>query len=289
MRIVITGATGFVGGYLVPSLAPDHDLFCLVRDPSRLPHDTNVIAVQGNLGVSDGLSELPDHADALLHFAQANIPFPDHANELFEVNAVSTQRLADYARQAGASAFVYASSGNVYGQNAAPLVEDGPVQPQGLYAMTKYVSEQVIACYTDFFNVCTLRLFAPYGPGQTGRMIPGIIGRVRAGQEVTVTNGGQPRINPVYIDDVVRATRDALLLTGHQVVNVAGPEVVSVEDVARIAGQALGVQPRLQHSTDPTVWNLVADTTRFHNLFSLPDMVPPSEGIRRMVEAETGR
>ena len=289
MRIILTGATGFIGPHLVRSLASSHELVCLVRDPSRLPTATPVTAVQGDLAISDGLAALPEHADAVLHFAQANVPFPDGANELFEVNATSTVRLADYARRAGATHFVYASSGNVYAQDAAPLSEEGPVRPQGLYALTKQISEGILNCYDTYFSVCVLRLFAPYGPSQTGRMIPGIIGRVRARQQVMLTNGGQPRINPIYIDDVVRVVNQALSLAGHHVVNIAGPEVVSVADIANIAGQALEVETQFEHKTDPTVWNLIADTTRLHTLFDLPGLVTPAEGIRRMVEANSGR
>ncbi len=289
MRIVLTGATGFIGGYLIRALSPTHELYCLARDTSRLPQVTNVIPVPGDLAASDGLAALPASVDAVVHFAQANVPFPEHAEELFQVNATSTVGLADYARRAGASAFIYASSGNVYGQQAAPLDEDSPLRPQGLYGLTKRVSEQVIGCYEEFFNFSVLRLFAPYGPGQTGRMMPGIANRVRSGQEVTLTNGGQPRINPIYFEDVARIVESALSLSGQHVVNVAGPEVVSVEDIARMAGEALGVEAQLRHQTDAATWNLIASTDRMQALFDPRDMVTPSDGIQRMIRAEAER
>ncbi len=285
MKIVLTGGTGFIGSYLIRSLAANHELTCLVRDPSKLPQDSQVTAVQGDLGVAEGLSGLPQQADAVLHFAQANVPFPDSANELFEVNAGSTERLADYARRAGATRFIYASSGSVYAQNAGPLSEESPLGPQGLYALTKQVSEGILECYKPYFNVGVLRLFAPYGPHQTGRMFPGIIGRVRSGQQVALTNEGQPRVNPIFIDDVVRIVDQALALSSHYLANVGGPAVVSVADIATLAGNVLGSEPQFEHRTDPAVWNLIADTTKLHATFSLPDLVSPAEGIRRMVEA----
>ena len=289
MRIVLTGATGFIGGYLIRALSPIHELYCLARDTSRLPKVANVIPVPGDLAASNGLAALPASVDAVVHFAQANVPFPEHAEELFQVNATSTVGLADYARRAGASTFIYASSGNVYGQQAAPLDEDSPLSPQGLYGLTKLVSEQVIGCYGDFFNFSVLRLFAPYGPGQTGRMLPGIANRVRSGQEVTLTNGGQPRINPIYVEDVARIVDSALSLSGQHVVNVAGPEVVSVEDIARMAGEALGVEAPVRHQTDAATWNLIASTGRMQALFDPRDMVTPSDGILRMIRAEAER
>ncbi|MBI4338630.1 MAG: NAD(P)-dependent oxidoreductase [Chloroflexi bacterium] len=288
MRIVITGATGFIGGYLVPFLAPRHEVFCLARDPSRLPQIPSVTPVRGDLGAPDALANLPEKADAIVHLAQANVPFPERANELFDVNALSTQRLADYARRAGVANFVYASSGSVYAPTDQVMTEDSLVRPQGFYPLTKQLSEAVLACYQPQLNVCILRLFAPYGPGQTARMIPGIIGRVRSGQVVTLANGGQPRVNPIYIDDVLRVIDQALSLKGHHTVNAAGPEVVSIADIAAIAGKALGAEPRLEHRTDPTRINLVADTARMLATFPLPNMVTAREGIRRTAEAMMG-
>lgn len=285
MNILITGATGFIGSYLAPFLAKGHQVFCLARDTSRLPKVANLVPVPGDLAAPNGLASTPEHVDAIIHLAQANVPFPERGNELFDVNTLSTQRLADYSRRSGASHFIYASSGSVYASTAERITEESTVRPQGFYALTKAVSEQVLACYQPYFHICVLRLFAPYGPGQTGRMIPGIINRVRSGQAVTLTNGGQPRINPIYIDDVVRVMEQALSLTGEHTVNVAGPEGVSIGDIATIAGKALGMEPRFEHRTDPVVSNLLADTTLMQKTFSLPSMVSGEQGIRRTAKA----
>ncbi|MBI2170533.1 MAG: NAD(P)-dependent oxidoreductase [Chloroflexi bacterium] len=285
MRIVVTGATGFIGSYLVPYLAKRHDVFCLARDPSRLPQHPNVTPVRGDLCTPEALAGLPQEADAVVHLAQANAPFPEGANELFEVNALSTQHLANYARKVGVAHFVYASSGSVYAPTAESLTEESLVRPQGLYPLTKQVSEAILACYQPYFSTCILRLFAPYGPRQTGRMIPGVIGRVRAGQVVTLTNGGQPRINPVYINDVLRLVPQALALNGHYLLNVAGPEVVSIEDIATIAGRAMNAEAKFEQRTDVTRVNLIADTTRMRTTFHLPNMVTAQVGIRLTTEA----
>jgi len=285
VKLVITGATGFIGSHMVPALARRHDVVCLVRNPS-LFNVPGVEVVRGDLGQLDGLSALPGAADAVLHFAQANVPVPDESNVMFEVNAGSTQRLADYARRSGVEHFVYASSGSVYAPSADALSEDSALAPNGMYPTTKQVSELVLASYAAEFNVCALRLFTPYGPGQTGRMIPGIMGRVRDGRPVTLTNGGQPQINPVYVDDVTVVVESALQLAGHEVFNVAGPQVVSVGDIAQIAADLYGRNAQIEHQEADTAWNIIAETTKMHSLFDLPDLVEPREGIRRMIEAE---
>lgn len=285
MKIVITGATGFIGGYLAPYLAKGHQVFCLARDISKLVKSSGITPVAGDLSASAGLANLPDKADAVVHLAQANVPFPDKANELFDVNVLSTQRLGDYARKVGASHFVYASSGSVYAPTAEPMSEESLVRPQGFYPLTKQMSEAILACYQPHFNTSVLRLFAPYGPRQTARMIPGIIGRVRSGQTVTLTNGGQPKVNPIYIDDVLRVFEQALSLNGHHTVNVAGPEVVSIADIAAIAGRTVGVEPKFDHKTDSSRINLVADTARMLKTFELSKMITAQQGVGLTAEA----
>ena len=289
MRILVTGASGFIGSHLLPALSSQHETICLVHHKALSQAPAGVAVIQGDLAQPVALTSLPERIDAVIHLAQANVPFPEEAHQLFAVNAASTQWLADYARRASASHFLYASSGNVYTPGSEILREDSPCQPQGLYAVTKYVSELILGCYTSFFNVCILRLFVPYGPGQTGRMMPGIIARVREGRPVILTNSGEPRTNPVYILDVAKVFAQALALTGHHIVNVAGPEEVSIEDIARLAGAALGREPVFERRAVPEHRNLVASTARLQATFDLGARVPPAEGIRRMVQALEGR
>ena len=225
-NILVTGAAGFIGSHLVPWLAqrnPQWQVYALVR-PGSLPPTPGpgVYYVPWDLAATRPLAphaawdepaatdeqRLPGHVDAVLHLAQANVPFPDQAAELLAVNVASTQRLLDYARTAGAAVFLLASSGSVYGNggNAGvaphlasavrPWREDDAPQPDDFYGATKLAAEWLVRSYRAYFHTVILRLFAPYGPGQTGRLIPGLIGRVRDGRPVTLSRGARPHFNP---------------------------------------------------------------------------------------------
>jgi nucleoside-diphosphate-sugar epimerase len=285
MRILLTGASGFVGGYLAPALVDaGHEVFALVRDPASYAAPRGVDMVEADLGAPLAAVELPE-VDAVAHFAQANVTFPEKAPILYRVNTVSTLELLDFARRTGAARFLYASSASVYGFGERPFAEDDQVSAHDLYAATKLHSEQLVAAYGGFVQAAVFRLVAPYGPGQRGRMIPRVIGHVRDGRPVTLNDGGRPRMNPIYVTDAVRAVVAALDLDTSAVVNVAGDQVVGIREIATLAGEALGRGPVFEDG-GPAGGDLVADTTRFHELFGLGPLVTPADGIRRMVEAE---
>jgi nucleoside-diphosphate-sugar epimerase len=285
MRVLVSGASGFVGGHLVPVLlASGHDVIALVRQPVSFPSAEGVTVVEADLERLDE-TELPD-VEAVVHLAQANVPFPDQAETLYRVNTESTLALLDHARRAGARAFLYASSASVYGYGDRPFTEHDPPASRDFYAVTKLNGEQLVAAYGRFFSTTVFRLVAPYGPGQSGRMIPAVIGRVREGQPVTLNGGGRPRMNPIYVEDAVRAAVAALELGGNHLVNVAGDQVVGIGDIARLAGQALGREPVFEQGDADAPGDVVADTTRFHELFDLGELVGMAEGIRRMVSVE---
>lgn len=285
MRVLLTGASGFVGGYLAPALvAAGHDVHALVRDPGGYDAPEGVAPLEADLEELD-CDALP-RVDAVAHFAQANVPFPDGAGTLYAVNTASTLVLLDHARRCGAQRFVYASSASVYGFGDRPFTESDPTSAHDFYATTKINSEQLVGTYGPFLWTSVFRLVAPYGPGQTGRMIPGVIGRVRDGRPVTLNSGGRPRMNPIYVEDAVRAAVAALELEGNHVVNVAGEEIVGIDRIAELAGEALGREPVFEPGDADAPGDVVADTARFNELFDLPDRVGMAEGIRRMVSLE---
>jgi UDP-glucose 4-epimerase len=285
MRVLLTGASGFVGGYLAPALvAAGHEVQALVRDVGGYEAPDGVTPLAADLEHLDRVA-LPE-VDAVAHFAQANVPFPDEAGTLYAVNTISTLVLLEHARTCGAQRFLYASSASVYGFGDRPFTEADPVAAHDFYATTKINSEQLVETYSPFLGTSVFRLVAPYGPGQSGRMIPGVIGRVRDGRPVTLNGGGRPRMNPIYVEDAVRAAVAALALEGNHLVNVAGDEVVGIDRIAELAGEALGREPVFEHGDADAPGDVVADTTRFDELFDLPDRVGMAEGIRRMVSLE---
>ena len=285
MTILVTGGTGFIGRALVRALAAHHEVVCVVRDPARVMHAERVTVVQADFSGLPSFKDFPHRADAIVHLAQANGSFPESANELFAVNLATTQWLAAYARRAGVSHVVYTSTGNVYAHSLKPIKETDPIHPDSFFAWTKYRAERLLEWYQHDFHIGILRLFTPYGPGQENRLIPKLIQAVRDGRPVVVTNDGQPHVNPIFIDDVVWFIEQVLLRSGHDVINVGGPQAAGMDTIAALIGEMLGKPPVFERRTERLQRNLIGDTTNMRSCVAMREWVGLREGLRRTVES----
>ncbi len=110
-RILITGATGFLGARLLRRLAPTHEICALVR---TLPPGTpaGITWLVQDLGAKAWAAQLPPSIDAVFHLAQSPRfrEFPEQAADIYAVSAGATMHLLDWAAQAGARSFTARAS-----------------------------------------------------------------------------------------------------------------------------------------------------------------------------------
>jgi UDP-glucose 4-epimerase len=283
VTILLTGGTGFLGAALLPRLVARGEVVALARPGAAVPSSDGVRWIEQDLALplSD---ELPERIDAVLHLAQSRRyrEFPDAVVDVFEVNAAATVRLLDYCRRAGGATFTYASSGAVYAPGPADVKETGEPRPANFYAASKLAGEHVVHQFRGMLRGHALRFFFIYGPGQRNMFIPGLLDRVRNGHEVSLAGPDGIRVNPVYVDDAADAVAATLDLDKSQTLNVAGPDVVSVRDVAELGGRLLGRTPNFAPA-DPQA-DLVASIALQSAIVGSP-AIAFEEGLRRTVEA----
>ncbi len=285
MQILVTGATGFVAGHLIPHLVKQgHHVVAAGHDAARLRRLAGTEPLLWDLTQPEPAGVLPERIDAVMHLAQANVPFPQQASDMFAVHVTATQRLLDLAQRSGARRFVFASSGSVYGGDR-PWREDDRTDGAGYYAATKVAAERLIMAYGDLVPHSIFRLFTPYGPGQAGRLVPGLINRVRSGTAVTVPGGTGPAFNPIYIDHVVDVLAQSLAAQGNQVLNLGGDEALTVRQMAETIGRVLGQQPVIEDQPGSPD-RIVGDISHLRRLYDLPDRLTSFEdGVRAMTAA----
>ncbi|SDQ67887.1 NAD-dependent epimerase/dehydratase family protein [Quadrisphaera sp. DSM 44207] len=272
MKVLITGAAGFVGSHTCEALLRlGHEVLGVdaltdYYDPSlkkaNLQHLEGLPGFslrQADLGeLSDAeLSGLLDGVDVVYHLAaQPGVRSSWQSGFALyaQANVVVTQRLLEAAHRSSVGRFVYASSSSVYGRAATyPTGEDAPTRPFSPYGVTKLAAEHLCGLYADNWGVPTvsLRYFTVYGPRQRPDMAMNrFIAAALAGREIRVYGDGEQVRDFTYVEDVVAANLAAGLRDGvppGAVVNVAGGGSITVNGLLGVLEGAVGRPVRVVH------------------------------------------
>jgi UDP-glucose 4-epimerase len=284
MRIVVTGAGGFLGRHLVAELGSRHELVALTRRPPEPELRGLARWVIGDLRELD-VSALPDRIDAVIHLAQSSRyrEFPAGAEDMFAVNVASTFALLEYAREAAASTFALASTGGVYGYSAEPVTESDQPRPTTFYFRSKLAAEALVEGYAEHFRPLTLRFFFIYGPGQKRMLIPVLAAKVAAREDIVIEGDPGLRINPIYVEDAARVFEPALASGATGTFNVAGDEQVTISELVALMGETAGERPRVRHEAARTDGDLVADCSRMREELGVRPQVSLAAGLRSVV------
>jgi len=287
MNILVTGATGFVGRRLVTSLGQRGELSCVARSEDTLNAQPDINWIVQDLSQNIEPSAFPSKLDVIIHLVQSRHfrEFPEKALDVFNVNVASTMQLLDYGRNIGIKQFILASTGGVYAFKDSTIYETDCPDPPNFYGYSKYLSECLVNSYSENFSTVILRYFFVYGEGQQAMFIPNMIGSVKQGNPIMIQNERGRRINPIYVGDAVDATVNALNLEGHEVINVAGGEIVTIKEIARLIGQMLEIEPKYTLRSERGPIDMVADISSMTLKLGITGQVPLEEGLRRTIAA----
>jgi GDP-4-dehydro-6-deoxy-D-mannose reductase len=257
VRIYVTGAIGFVGGWLLAELRQSGHTVVPAPGPEEMDI-TDRDALMRWLGGPSGPPE------AIVHLAGIAFPLDakDDPTEAFRVNVGGTVALFEALHQVGIRPAVLVSgSSEVYGQPRSqdlPLTESAPLAPNGPYALSKIAQEAaaIEASARYGFPVVVTRSFNHAGPGQRPVFVVPAMARrvaaVRRGEETCIPAGNvDVRRDLTDVRDVVRAYRLLLELSAgtapaSRVVNVASGVAVSIRSIIEQLCELAGVQPRIQ-------------------------------------------
>jgi nucleoside-diphosphate-sugar epimerase len=258
MNILITGATGFIGGHLSQILATRCKVFGLTRNPPK-SSNFNWLPVIADLSDSHFAESLPTNIDCVIHLAQSAgyRDFPEGSQDMLAINIDATAKLLEWARSIGVKQFIFTSTANVYEKSNQAFTESHSTQPNSFYGASKLAAEYLVKQYHHYFQVDILRCFTVYGPGQTSMLIPNVIERINAGVPITLAGGIGIYLTPIHIRDFGMVIERILSLPITQEVrlmNVCGEERTNLSEIIKIAGEIMG---------RPAVIEIVDDDTAY--------------------------
>ncbi|MDP3736934.1 MAG: NAD(P)-dependent oxidoreductase [Hyphomonadaceae bacterium] len=249
MRILVTGATGFLGGALARRLmAQGHEVVALGRSHDKLAKlaEEGAKPVEADLSSSTLPPDIP--CDAAIHCAALSSPWGRDLDFL-RANVFGTKAALQLARRGGAKRFVHISTPSVYFrfQDQIGVPENMPLPaPVNAYARTKATAEQLALAAIDLDPII-IRPRGIYGEGDT-TLLPRLL-HVARKRPLPLMNGGRAATDLTHIDDAVDAICVALSCTAplqQRIFNVSGGVALNVRDVAEQVGKRAGTQIRWQ-------------------------------------------
>jgi nucleoside-diphosphate-sugar epimerase len=266
--VLIVGASGFIGRHVTARLASGGVRVYAHYHSAAPPLDTGeVLWIPGDLRQATVSRAWPPRCDHVVYLAQspARDDLPANAPDVFDVNVAGALGAITYAVSAHARSFILASSGSVYGDRRGPARESDALRLDGrasFYAASKLAAEALIAPYARRLTVIRLRIYAPYGPGQDSRqLISDLVRRVRERRAIDLHGADGMVINPLWVGDLAEAIRRCLPLETSAVLNVGGPEPLTLREIGDCIGRITGIPPRFAVHPDQTAPVVVGDTT----------------------------
>jgi nucleoside-diphosphate-sugar epimerase len=252
MRVLVSGANGFVGKALCAALTPQHQVFGITRQASgALPKNVSAVVWRGN---TEALDELPE-MDAVVHLAARVHVMNEHAEdplaEFRAVNVDTTRNLAQWAASRCVRRFIFMSSIKVNGEVTLPgqrfSAEDAPA-PEDDYALSKFEAEQVLRriCEGSGMKFVVIRPPLVYGPNVKANF-GALIRAVQRGLPLPLGAVTDNRRSLVGIDNLVDLLVTCLNhpAAAHQTFLVSDGEDLSTADLVRRLGRAMNRPARL--------------------------------------------
>lgn len=308
MRVLITGAAGFLGSHLCDRfIAEGHTVVGM--DNLITGNMDNIAHLYGHERFSFIKHNVSQYiyvdgpVDAVLHFASPASPndYLEHPIPTLKVGSLGTHNTLGLAKNKGAR-FLLASTSEVYGDpqvNPQPESYWGhvnPIGPRGVYDEAKRFAEAITMAYHRYHGLETriVRIFNTYGPRMRlndGRAVPNFIYQALTNQPITVYGSGTQTRAYQYYSDLIEGIYRLLLSDEAMPVNIGNPDMeMSVMELAEMTVRLAGSQSEII-CIEPTDDRIVddpqvrrPDITRARAILGWEPRVPVEEGLAKTID-----
>jgi dTDP-glucose 4,6-dehydratase len=302
MRVLITGAAGFLGSHLTDRfLADGHEVVGLdnfiTGHPDNIAHlasESRYEFVKHNIST---YTYVKGKLDGVLHFASPASPidYLELPIPTLKVGALGTHNALGLAKEKGARFFL-ASTSEVYGD---PLVHPqtesywgnvNPVGPRGVYDESKRFAEALTMAYHRYHNVDTriVRIFNTYGPRmrpRDGRVVSNFIVQALRNEPITIYGNGSQTRSFCYVSDEVEGIYQLFMKGDHDPCNIGNPDEYSVRQLAEMVREMTQTTAPLVErplpEDDPKIRK--PDITRARTMLGWEPKIGIREGLQKTI------
>jgi dTDP-glucose 4,6-dehydratase len=303
MRVLITGAAGFLGSNLVDRFLRDgHQVVGLdnfiTGNPDNIAHLTGNDRFEFFRHNISTYTYIAGELDGVLHFASPASPvdYLEHPIATLKVGALGTHNALGLAKAKGARFFL-ASTSEVYGDpQVHPQPESywghvNPVGPRGCYDEAKRFAEAMTMAYHRYHGVDTriVRIFNTYGPRmrpRDGRVVSNFIVQAISGEPLTIYGDGSQTRSFCYVSDEVEGIYRLFMNGDSEPTNIGNPNEFTVRQLAELVVELTGTKSQIVSRPLPTDDPKVRqpDITRARTMLGWEPEVALKDGVQRTIE-----
>ena len=296
MRILITGATGFIGGHIVGQIhASGHDIQALSLEKDANESNTeNIQWLYGDLGDVASLKPAIKNFDpeVVIHLAWQGIP--DYSESISVINLNNSIQLFDFiAEETNCKKIIVAGSCFEYGNNKGVCKESDPIQIKSFFSWSKHSLYQylLLKCNQKGVELIWFRIFYVYGPGQrVGTLIPAMVQALK-GDKIPDIHFPLNKNDFVYVEDIAKAFQlavDVKVDTG--IYNLGCGISKSVYDICRIVEKHMLRSSDisdciLKNGSNENSLDFSADMDKITKDFDWRPQVTLEEGVAKQIES----
>ena len=294
MKVLVTGAAGFIGSFVVQELL-DYQYSVVAIDnlsngqKCRVPNEAKFYKIDVTSVEIEHIFQ-QEQPDYVIHLAAQSsvLASMDKPVEDCQANVLGTVNILRFSNQFKVKKFILASSAAVYGNpSILPVMEDTKLAPLSFYALSKISAENYVQLFEKMFGLKSniLRFSNVYGPQQETGVTASILKRISKNEQPIINNGSQTR-DFVYVKDVANACLTALVSPETGVFHVSSGTETTINKLFKLISSTLhiDIEPILADLDAAEIKRSVLANTKAKQILQWEPLYTLEEGIAEIIQ-----